>query len=341
MPTLTFGLADSGFWSDTQSAREHAVEKARQIDFRGILLEGPAAVDLDRRSTLPLVGLRRATFEEAFHLRLETRAVIAAISHGDNTVRAAPAWVDKSEEPEDFTPPEGGFPKGTGINPFEIDVRERLPDLPWAPGTHTLVLYLFDQQSNPISVRLQSSVAAPSGGAQGGATAEPASPSPSRAVSPTPDPEAGHNFLKEPGAPDLPSGEGIVLRVDPPQGEGKTCRARGAFRLRPLDGERLDEKPGTPLHAEAEGASALVSITLLVLGNEISGPYLFTLRIPGRDAQEAEFRNAGLVEGYFNVNLLRMPDSFGIPQDYVARALHSRAASEGVKFSLKKKPTKP
>jgi hypothetical protein len=133
----------------------------------------------------------------------------------------------------------------------------------------------------------------------------------------------------------------VVLRVEPPQENGKVCRARGAFRLKPLDGERLDGRPGTPLEAGAEGASALVPITLLVLGHEVSGPYLFTLRVPGRDAQEAETRKAGLVEGYFHVNLLRMPESFGIPQDYVARALHSRAVSDGVKFSLKRKPTGP
>jgi hypothetical protein len=98
--------------------------------------------------------------------------------------------VDKSEEPEDFTPPEGGFPQGTGINPFEIEVRERLPDLPWAPGTHTMVLYLFDHQSNPVTVRLRPAVDSPSGGAKAGAAAEPARPSPSRATRPAPDPEA-------------------------------------------------------------------------------------------------------------------------------------------------------
>jgi hypothetical protein len=326
MMSISYGLDEGEYWTNPNRTLEATVQEAVRQDFRGLLLEGPRTVDTERRSTLPLVGLRSATFEENFYLRHVSHAVIVGVSSGDNSVLAAPAWQDKSEDKEDYTPPAEGFPEGFSLSPFDLEVRERLPEMPWGPGKWTFTLYLFNQQSNPVLVEFKAGMRTQEG------SEEPPASHPQR-IRPAPDPEAGHSFAKSAESPELPGGEGIALKMDRKEiaPGSRACMLRGAFRLKALPGERLDARPGEPAPAGAEGAEAIVPITLLLLGKEIAGPYLFTLHAPARASSVQ-----GMVEGHFHVNLFRMPEAFGIPQAYVARALHGRAQSEAVGFEIEK-----
>jgi hypothetical protein len=74
MPALSFGLMDEDYWSQPRLNLKATQTKAKETDFLGILLEGPQVVDLERHSTLPLIGLRRATIEDNFHLRHDSHA---------------------------------------------------------------------------------------------------------------------------------------------------------------------------------------------------------------------------------------------------------------------------
>jgi hypothetical protein len=324
MMSISYGLDEGEYWSDPNRTLEATVQEAVRQDFRGLLLEGPRTVDTERRSTLPLVGLRSATFEENFYLRHVSHAVIVGVSAGDNSVLAAPAWQDKSEGKEDYTPPAEGFPEGFSLSPFDLEVRERLPEMPWGPGKWTFTLYLFNQQSNPVTVEFQAGKRIQEERSDERPAHHP------RRIRPAPDPEAGHSFEKSAGSPELPRGEGIALKMDRKviAPGSRDCMLRGAFRLM--------ASPGEPAREGAEGAAAIVPITLLLLGEDIAGPYLFTIHAPSRASSVQ-----GMVEGHFHVNLLRMPEAFGIPQDYAARALHSRAQSEAVMFRVEKAPGRP
>jgi hypothetical protein len=346
MPTLSFGLTDEKFWTDRIAGLKPAMEKAEEEDFRGLLLEGPGSVDLGKRETLHLIGLRRCTHEENFRLRLDKRALLVAVSRATNAVYANAVWEDKSEGEEPAAAP-AKFPKGTSVEPIDVEVRERLPGLPWSPDTVSFSIVLFDQRSNTASVRLfHPAVQDPEVAAHLNARLKPGYPLP---IWPKPGTAAGHAFEKLIASPALPEATGIVLAAERASVSAKNgkCVVRGAFRLPALPGEMVRARPA-PGTEDAEAvtghpwsdvgdakAKAVLPITLLLTGDDNAGPWIFRLQVPVYGTAGA----AGY-EGYFNVNLLAL-EGFGAPQTYVVRALHGAAESEPVKISLVTKDMLP
>lgn len=247
-PTGPLRLTDAQFWTEPHRTEDAILDELSEKDFVGALLDGPARVDLERRSTLPLHGIWASTYRDNAQLDFDRQALVVAVRLESGQVfveramelKAARRTAPAGEE----TPPEG-----TTLRSFHLDLRRRLPLLPWRPGTLLVTLLVRDRTSNRVRVELRlggdlaqdPDVKAFLDRHRRHAWPQPVYPPSSGGKVP--------GYRRTPETPPAPAGHGIALACDRvnvvPAGDlGGSVVVRGSFRLPLLD--RFIVRPPEP-----------------------------------------------------------------------------------------------
>jgi hypothetical protein len=281
-PTRPFGLADDDFWSAPFRTRDAVSDRLSGAGFTGLVIDAPARAVLDGRAGLPVVGLHRVSFRDEKTQRFTDRAVVAAVRLEDGQV-----WADLVEAPEpedDSAPPpeedEADPGEGFYTSNFRIDLCERL-GVPRLPGSTFVVRVLLGPiASNAARIELARPRAAfvdPAVEEAAAALAAERRPAP---VDP-PAKEPLPSYVRGPLSPKLPDQGPALVLARPLRAPGGGLVVRGAFRapVRARDLVRPTEE-GAPLDVGDPAATAVVPVTLLLLGERFTGPYRLDLRVP-------------------------------------------------------------
>jgi hypothetical protein len=145
-PRDPFALSAADYWdAPHKTMMDFAWDRVGE-QISGIVLGGPPQLDVDVRSTLPMVAFHSDTLaglvEAPFHA-----AIVVASRVDEPDLRAVVA--DEPEADDETAPPAEGF-AGT---PHDLELRELL-NLPWKPATWIVTLLLRGSASNRVTVRL-------------------------------------------------------------------------------------------------------------------------------------------------------------------------------------------
>ncbi len=341
------GFTDDQLWEDPDAPRDEVVFDLLEAERPALLLDGPRVVDLARRETAPLVGVRVCPLKERFAQDLRERAALVAVRRETNQAVAGPAFRLKGTRPP-VVPPDP-IPDELKAEQFSTDLRV-LDRLPWAPGTWRVTLLLADRRTDPIEVRLQRQevqdeavrrfieerrrpgfpppadpvrpeLAHARAQADAGATAGSQAPAPFVWEGPAPPPEVG-----------------VVLAAPRVVLVPGRATLRGSFRLPVLPCERVRPRPADD--ADAAGwrdpgdpeATAIVTVTLVCLGESDGELLAVPLRLASVDPLVGE---APVVTGRFELELLGgRVDLTRVVQTYSLWAFHGATVAGPCRVGL-------
>jgi len=344
-----YRISGGRFDDETSRSGEHAMEGLRRYGLDGVQLEGPRQVLLKTPLVIPLTGGRRCSIGDNRRRSLEKQAIVVAVDMDTGQLFAGPAF-KQQHSLNRRTPPVGRhLPGGMMTRRFSIDLKNRIPRLPFRPAVYAVSIILFKRRSNTIITRL---------------------------VSGNPDPEVVR-FIRRfrcktypeaispvPGSPyprygdratQVPEAVGITIRADDAHGprQGAKLIVRGGFRLPvhpwQLAGPRWSapdpvvQRVGQSAMSHRygcdgllkeigradvgdPGATAILPITLLLTGNELSGPWQLPLRVPTHDVIRSAAKLSP-VTGTFSVDMLSLPGTVCIPQKYALWAFYGSVVS--------------
>lgn len=295
-----FGLDDADFWERPYRTKDAVQQRLSKEGKTGVFVDAPGKVPLDGRTTLPVVGCHVVTLREARTLSFDRNAVVVGVHLDDGR-----AHVDLVEPPRVRDPsaprpaPDDEDPgEGRVYKMFKLDAHARLPDLPWEKGKIVTTLLLRGQRSERVTSELVAPpprvwvdpvVAEAMAGAPRERGPEPVRPKPAGEL-PT--------FRRDARSPAPPAQAGLALvslRKAPASGQ---LVVRGTFVLPLLPHQLVKDRPvGDP------EARAVVPVTLVLLGEETTGPFVVDLGVPVHELPP-EGKPA---RGYFGLDLLKHP----------------------------------
>ena len=301
MDITPYKLDDDTFWASSDRGEDRM---GRELvgEYRGILVDAPRRVPLDRRATVPAGIYHLGAIRELAAVRVDRFGTLTAMDVTRNRLYAVGGGAlvrDTDPLPRRKVDP-ARLPEGDMGTIHGVELRELL-GLPWEPARYLFTVLLRGEVSNRAAVEL---VAAPGSAAAGGQADENAG-----SVWPLPGVPLPA-YRRQAESPPIPPEPGVLFA---PQRLVDLDRQShwplyGAFRLAPLAGETV--KPGwRDPYYDARPAEpkpvAVVGVTLLVASAEDGTPSTFAVRVP------AWSRAAGAVTGYFNLDLFDLP---GIPR---------------------------
>lgn len=308
MDTAALGIDAIDPWTARGRSLPEVRDRFYDTGALGLAIHAPPVVVLAERGELPLIGFHAFTTPEPAGEVFDPFAVLSVARLDTGEVLAAPVAVLRDEDDLSDLPPK---PPSTVVAQFDLDVRERLPELSWTPGAFVCRVHLGARCSNRITVRLEGEEDGP--------------PLPARAVWPRADhadPSALPRYRVDPVSLPPPRSGGLALAL--PQAEveaGARCVLRGSFRLPVAPGDRARAECGD------RSASAVLPISLLVVGRERPGPTVIALGVP---SYEPTAVSAGETTGAFTLDLSTLPGFPRAPQAYTIWALSREALSEPV-----------
>ncbi len=251
----SLGLAPADLWSNASEAALNAGEALAQAGQPAIVIDAPARVETDLRSTLPFACVDLQSPRLDFSRPFAAQAIVTAVDVLSGRFFAA--RVDEREFALDPAIAAAITPEDLGTTPrptaYVADLRERL-GLPWTPAEYLITVFHGERVSNRVRVRV-----GPSDGfyvdpavqryldeARRVPAAEPVWPVPG---DPLPSYRAG------PGTPPAPEGAGISLaadRVVAPQ--AARVLLQGSLRLPVLPRQRTVEGSKATAHPGQRGA---------------------------------------------------------------------------------------
>ena len=323
-------LENEEFWGDYRRTEDEVKAWMDETSFRGLLLDAPGRVPLDRRDTVPVLGWWVRTLREDLVLDADSRALIAAVDLDTNELRLGLA-LDSGKTPDDLPPP-GGLDPGEGLtrNMFDLDLMARL-DLPHRPARYRVTMILADRRSNPATVEIVPSTSGyrdPEVESFVDDRRKRRRQPPPSPVFPPPTRGPIPGYARETGTPPMPASEGISLALEPEtEGVDLMRVLRGSFRLPALRRERVREDWYTgerPDVGDAK-ATAVIPIHLVLTGADAVGPWVLRLNVPVYDEADPEDESA-LFMGYFNVDLYAHPSVPERSGTYYLHALSGRNA---------------
>lgn len=323
------GLQDDDFWADPLVDSDRWVSERLDAKALGVTIAAPQYVPIDTRDSLPMVGVVVRTLREELQIELELQTLAVAIDLDTNDFRIGPAIATgKTPAPSDVPEydPGDGFVGQT----IEGDLRQAL-QLPWKPARYLIGVILRERISNVLTTTLRPSVHRYQDPAVAAHLAQrsqqrPREPAPlvwppipeqvgaiSRALgrqrAPLP------SYVHHDDSPSLPDGMGIALHIDRvfDPGANNRCVARGSFRLPRTAGRTVGRDPNTGKLDDVgvDGATAVVFIHLVATGADVTGPFVFPLRVPCLHPVDDDTPE---LTGYFNLDLFQftnMPQRAG------------------------------
>jgi hypothetical protein len=279
-----------------------------RVSFDGIALRAPARIEMEQRSTVPLVVVIERGDERARSVPLRDNAIVLVTRDA-----SAESWATEA-----FPVPEGKIPPRVKVphDPPPPDPTKRMKKvdlrdlraagaLPWRPGRYVVRLLAWDWMSNPVAIAVTDAAAAP----------------PARVVvaSVPAGAEGPPHFTRTPESPALEApGVALALPSAPVQ-IGAPVLASGSLRLAP--------EPGWP--RTAEGAS-VVPATLVLVRLGVPVPLLINLRIP----LQAGARPGSEVESHFFLDLSKSAARPLAAAEYRAWLVSGEHASGAVPLRL-------
>jgi hypothetical protein len=267
-------------------------------------LAAPPQVSTDTESTVPVVVLSQRTILSAWEVSEQYNLMLAITDLDSGTVQLGRALIDPKEdealEPQTDPPP----PKPTGVAATGITTKAHRFDLRISPGqTGTLAItaILFDAVSNTSTVALA--------GRNPRASADPPT------ISPRPNSSQGlPTYAPTPRTLQVPrSGIAFVLELG---GGPNTMTVHGAFSKVLGVYEDLSVPRGVRDNGVDRHATAVVPLTIAVIGLDVKRPRTYALSVPVYGAVHAT--PGQVVSGQFAVGIPADPPL--APGQYVAYA---------------------
>ena len=290
MTSGVMGLTADEFWTDPDRTRDEAAELASRSDWRGYAIDAPSVIDLGRRDTLPVVGVRSLSAVDCALHDFQRNAVVVAARLESAEVFVGRAFELKYARPSQR--PRRPPPVTVTItDTFSFELRARLAGLPWGPGTLRVYLLVHDRVAEPIEARL----VAPAGpDLHAGPVYEAPWPPPGDGRPPT--------YERTAASPAVPAAPGISMVADRVvlNNDRAWCVVQGSFRL-PAQSASLRSAP------------ALVPLTLVLTGAALTDPWTCTVALPSGDVARAP---GELVTGCFTLDLFTLPGAPREPGTY-------------------------
>lgn len=300
MSNIDFGLADEEFWT---APKKSAMAVAKQLwkENRDITAVGaPKRVEIDKRSTLPVMIYRGGSYRDLWALSFSDHAMVVAVDVEQNRAYASRVVTEDMEpppEPVDVSK----APKGNSTDSALLELREAM-QLPWQPSTYVVTVILRDMVSNRAKVELGKSPSryhdeevakflASQRASQEPARVEPAP------LDPLP------SFKAMAGSPPIPAELGLSLAADRlvVMRAGMRCVVKGSFRLKAKAHEIVKSPEKWKGVFGDNPPSAVVGIALFVVGADDVLGGLMHLAVPSWDKIDPA---NPIVTGYFALDLL-------------------------------------
>ncbi|MCB9761300.1 MAG: hypothetical protein H6739_15770 [Alphaproteobacteria bacterium] len=296
---VSLPLTDAEYWDAPSDEPVRLMRALGQQGAEGVFLGLPARVPLEERQTLPLLTVCHGPAQTPIAWRLAQRGVVVVVDPEARLVLAG--RVSPSPPPG----PPGASPRtGTTMTRERIDLRAHL-GLPWRPSRLRVCVLQRDQRTPWVETEL-----VPSGRRfQDPEIARHLALLKARMVprevdplpgDPLPRYTADEDALAVPDTPGLALSADRVVVLEP----GARCVLRGAFRVAARPQELL------PV-GEAGQPTAIVGVTLVVIGADTPEPVTLRLRVPCFDAVDPEDPE---VTGHFAMDLLAYPGLRKTPQ---------------------------
>ncbi len=311
MTNGVLGIADQDFWGDLSGPRGEAQHRLSSSEWRGYALDAPRVVDMGVRDTLPVVLLRCVSAADSAAHDLQRNALFVAVRRATSEVFVAHAFEQKyTPAPRKLRAPPS--PTITITDGFVFELRERLPNLPWTPGSYALYLLVLDLATEAVTVRL----VVPSGPSFHPA---PVSDGPWPPLSEGPLPR----YSRAETSPAIPAAPGVslvcprVVLVEP----GARCVLEGALHLQADitdDAEAQFEDEATvrttlvdlaEYERSQREAPALARLTLVLTGAALDEPWSCALTVPAKQL-------GGALKGHLAIDLFALPDFPLAPGSY-------------------------
>jgi hypothetical protein len=327
MAESLFGLTGEDYWTDPwKNAERMHTEYFRGCKF-GLYFDSPPSVSPLRHATIPAPVYYVAAYREACKIDLETMTKVVAIRLEDREFSIANAIVPRDKGVP--LPKVGKDSTDPSSRKFNLDLQTQLRILS-RPGTYRIVLLLQHQMSNVVETIVERErIRHPDPEAQKFIESHrpPALPIP------PPLPPSwgllwGANGREKPqplgGSPAVPKEPGIGVKVDRVVVDGPRTSAvlKGSFRLPVLKRDLVQERPPgsdpmLPFQPEygMPRPTAVLPITLVILGSHTAAETVIRMHVPTYDAIEAALKNV-FATGYFAIDLLSNPDLRGTAQTF-------------------------
>lgn len=295
--------------------------------YRGTELVAPPAVDLSAHDRLPFGVL--SVLDGPPELPITSATAVLVTRLESRTTWCVPLLEprDRPRRPRAPEPPAECPPKvGAGIAVTHFDLRERVPDLPWRPGTLVLRLVRDGFQSDATTVRLEPGALGDEPGARAllDAVRSPAPPAP-------PPPPEGADAGWSAETPNVPDPDALELFVDALDAARRPLKivARGAYTV-PV--RRIERAPEGERRALPDGRliAASLPLTLVITGPELRDPAVLRVSVPSHVLVESSgWPTAVLpagdtrarVRGQFNLDLATFAAFPRVPGPYWVRAV--------------------
>lgn len=286
-------------------ALTHVELAAARSDFRGLAVAVPPQLASDTASAVPVVLLSQQTVLRAWQVSEQYNLMLAVTDVDTGAVRITRALVDaKDGESRDSSPPQRP-PAPTGAAAAGVSTKVHRLEVRIPPG-HTATLAVaamsFDRVSNTAVVALAGS--------------RPKAAATVRAINPRPSPAPGLPTYAATSRSPKPPQLGLEFGVEvPPGAAGITVF--GAF-AKPLAGhELLRATQAMRDNGVDRQATAVVPLTVAVLGLDWQAPRMHTLAVPVYGAPDLPIGQR--MSGYFDAPV---PLGMALPAgEYVAYVL--------------------
>jgi hypothetical protein len=325
---IELGLSDEEFWGKDPARDSRLDDRLYRAGLRGTLIGAPSRVPLGARETLPLMVARVASFQDAARTDFAELAVVTALDLETNELRAGMLV----ERPDNYEPPAKlPVPENLGTGHVSrihhAELRRQLA-LAWRPSSLLVGLVVRDSSSNRVRVELSPSDQSyrdPEVERFLAAEAE-------RNVAPLPWPPPGEPlpcYQAIEGSPEVPVGPSIALAGDRVVVADERARLVlcGSFRLPLVRREIVPvvARPAEPL------PSAVLAVSLLVVGADLALPTVVPLRVPVWDESPTV---GALVTGHFALDLLALPVMPRVAQTYFVYAFRGEAMAGPLPMAL-------
>jgi hypothetical protein len=238
-----------------------------RTDFRGIAIAAPAQVQTDSKSSVPVVVMMQQTVLRAWEVPDQYNLMLAVTDLQSGTVRAGRALHDPKDEEAAGRKPAVRPPKPTGLAASGIATKVRRLDVRVSPnqsGALAIVAIAFDVASNTATVDLTGS--------------KPRAPGAAAAILPRPDPGPGLPSYAPASRMPQPPRTGVAFAIESSAGAGIVLR--GAFSKVLALHEELPVPQNVRDNGIDRQTSAVVPLTIAVLGLEWKAPQLHPLAVP-------------------------------------------------------------
>lgn len=325
---------DVDIWTEMGRSLPDQRQELRGSGFKGVLLIGSTKYGIDEHRTLPLMGFRVYSVVESFDVDFDWSAMLVVVRLESQEVYAGRLCFVRDDY--EYMVPGAKPPDAMVASQFFVkDVSERIPNFTLKAGTYLSTVLLNGDASNrvrtcvtlgaaaerdPAVVEFLESRRKPEG---------PIAPIlPSRRLPASPDEQAREihpTYRPQEGSPPLPDEPGIAVSVERVilLDQHPSCVLRGSFRL-PISKRNIiphmePVAPNlTPLPLVDVGdpeATAIVPISLVIVGNLYPGPTIHHLRVPSYDPVDPKAKES-VVTGHFDIDLFTLENLQHLPQTY-------------------------